>query len=290
LIVLIKIQFKKRKKASTPETTTTTTTTTMESKFELPSYLSALPQSDPWYAELLQDAYNPGYHIYNPTPGTGGLKEFMIVQFERDHDVYRLFGGSSVKCGYWWSLAPDDNCYATNPAISVEQYKEKYLICPEWNEGSSIIHATIPAGSVFIVGIGQSVHCGNGDWLEPKEPLLQLSGDACKIDTHDAQDTCLTNQMDFQESSCVFDCSYSEQDHHRLQQQKVPSTRQRALRGDLFLESEAYLANITDYHIDTSTATLDLGGGSSSASTFPGHHHASGFLVLSMLFVLRWLQ
>jgi hypothetical protein len=261
----------------------------MESKFELPSYLSALPQSDPRYAQLIQDAYNPSYKIYNPVPGTGGLKEFMIVKFERDHDVYRLFGGSSEKCGYWWSLAPEDNCYATNPAISVEEYKDKYLICPEWNEGSSIIHATIPAGSAFIVGIGQSVHCNNGDWLEATEPLLQLSGGACIVDSHDAQDTCFTNQMDFQGSTCVFDCSYSDQDHHRLQQQKGPSTRQRALRGDVFLETEAYIANMTDFHVDASTATLELGG-SSGAGTFPDHHHASGFLVLSRLLVLRWLR
>ena len=177
--------------------------------FALPNFLTLLPTSDPDFAWLNDTAYNATYNIYNPKAGGGGLKEFQIVQFAKDHDAYRLFGGSAPSCGFWWSLAPEDDCYNAKPAVGVEQYRSNYAVCPEWNAGTNIQRVTIPAGQKFIVGVGQSATCQDGTVLEGAPALLQLNGGACKVDIRGGgNDTCGTDWTDVYDSPCVSQCPH----------------------------------------------------------------------------------
>ena len=75
----------------------------MNESIPLPPYLAPLPQSDPQWAALNASAYE---YAYGPNPGDGYLESFQIVIFLEMHHAYRVWGGPSSECGYWWVLAP----------------------------------------------------------------------------------------------------------------------------------------------------------------------------------------
>ena len=80
-----------------------TITKKMNESIPLPPYLAPLPQSDPEWAALNASAYE---YAYGPNPGDGYLESFQIVVFTEPHHAYRVWGGPSSECGYWWVLAP----------------------------------------------------------------------------------------------------------------------------------------------------------------------------------------
>jgi hypothetical protein len=187
--------------------------------FNLPYYLSPLKETDERYARLNFTAVTKTYH---PIPGTGNLKEFQIVEFTEEHDLYRLSNTSDNyydRCGHWWGLAPEEgNCYdPTMPAVSLDQYRTNYIVCSEWNGGNYFVRTRIPKGSAFIVGIGQSVDsCNDHVTLETTANLQLYGDDVCDVDPEHGNDFCETNKENVYASSCVQPCS---------------GTGRRALRG-----------------------------------------------------------
>ena len=204
-------------------------------------------------------------HITSTTPrrAVGGLKDFQIVQFAKDHDAYRLFGGNAPSCGFWWSLAPEEDCYDAKPAVGVEQCRNNFAVCPEWNAGTNIQRVTIPAGQKFIVGIGQSATCQDGTVLEGAPALLQLNGGACKVDVRGGgNDTCGTDWDDVYDSPCVSHCSYP-------------------VRGENVNNNNGYRALRAAPSESIHSTTTTSSGGAFFAPTYP----VSALLMVSFLLV-----
>lgn len=167
---------------------------------ELPSYLSALDESDPEW-----DAYSS--QLTSPwvigDPGKGNLVpgQVELVRFVEPHSVFRTYGGvhKASQCGYWWTMDP--------PTGSRETYFDHFAICPEWNDASDIIRCRVPVGYVAAVGVGQTVDCPkSGGHLSPDPSNLQLSGDICtasvKMENHLSCEYCSSNVFDLGQSAC----------------------------------------------------------------------------------------
>lgn len=174
----------------------------------LPSYLELLPETDPAFAALNETGVGP--YILAP-PGGGNLREFKIITFKEEHDVYRVYGGraeqgKAVMCGFWWTLSPPGNIYPKNPLITAKSYeRDIFAICPEWNDATQIIRCNIPAGYNTIVGIGQTADCDDGSTLIPSETDLQLNGQICNLISDPAVSCtfCSTDKSGLQLSTCV---------------------------------------------------------------------------------------
>jgi hypothetical protein len=149
----------------------------------LPSYLETLPETDPAFAPLNQTGYG-GYILGEP--GEGRLREFEIITFKEEHDVYRVYGGEGKAgmCGNWWTLSPPGNIYPTFPLITADEYlRDIFAVCPEWNDATQIIRCNVPAGFNAIVGIGQTANCSDSITnLIPSETDLQLNAKFCNSD------------------------------------------------------------------------------------------------------------
>ena len=57
-----------------------------------------LSNDPPLIPECSQSCDDPALYIRHCT---------QVVYFTKEHEVYRVFGGPSSNCGYWWTPAPD---------------------------------------------------------------------------------------------------------------------------------------------------------------------------------------
>lgn len=171
----------------------------------LPSYLEPLPETDPAFAAFNETGFGP--YILAP-PGKGNLREFEIITFKEEHDVYRVYGGDDKAgmCGRWWTLSPPGNIYPTFPLLTADEYlTDIFAVCPEWNDATQIIRCNVPAGYNAIVGIGQTADCADGNTLIPSETELQLNGQICNLisDPTVSCTFCSTDKSGLQLSTCV---------------------------------------------------------------------------------------
>lgn len=173
----------------------------MDPDLPLPPYLEPLPTTDPQYDSLNASAYE---YAYGPEPGDGNLKAFQIVRFMDNHTAYRVWGGPADECGYWWDLAPPENCMQVCPEYDDAYFREVFAVCPEWNTMSNVTTVNIPVGTAAVVGVGQSANCTDGLVINPSDAILQLNGDACSFS--DGYVSCATDENDLQASACIQTC------------------------------------------------------------------------------------
>lgn len=131
---------------------------------------------------------------------------FLVVTAVQDHFMYRVYGGPASQCGYWWVLAPPSNVYPVEPPIDKEEYmSELFAICPEWNNATSVIRCSLPAGTNLVVGPGQTATCPDGTTLIPSPTILQANGNGCAVTTEGDQECAFskTFQYSLQESPVV---------------------------------------------------------------------------------------
>eukprot|EP00931_Biecheleriopsis_adriatica_P122393 TRINITY_DN97383_c0_g1_i1.p1 TRINITY_DN97383_c0_g1~~TRINITY_DN97383_c0_g1_i1.p1 ORF type:complete len:220 (-),score=41.12 TRINITY_DN97383_c0_g1_i1:22-681(-) len=173
--------------------------------FPLPAYLELLTPSDPEYAALNQSAFQ--YAVKKP--GMGGLLDFVVVRLKEDVPMRRIYGGSAVKNGYWWTLANASGMFWASGVdrISMCDMMTASGVCPEWNGATSLITCMVRKGWTFVVGQGQSARCRlgaevcdikNGSVIFPPAALLQVNGDVfsnslrcqeCELDRRDTIDS-----------------------------------------------------------------------------------------------------
>ncbi|MDQ5896161.1 MAG: hypothetical protein RLZZ592_2247 [Pseudomonadota bacterium] len=105
-------------------------------------------------------------------PGQGGVSEGVVIRLAEDLPVWRLWNGPgrvdarghTNRLGGWWSHDA--------PRGTVQAYRAAYEICLGWNELRWVARCTLKAGTVVVVGPGQSVSpqtCGDGSGLERYE-------------------------------------------------------------------------------------------------------------------------
>lgn len=101
--------------------------------------------------------------------GQGGVSEGMVIRIVQDIPVWRMWNGpakldargNTNRMGGWWSYDP--------PKGTVQQYRAAYEICNGWNDLTWVAKCTLKAGSIVVVGPGQSVSaqtCGDPTGLE----------------------------------------------------------------------------------------------------------------------------
>jgi hypothetical protein len=171
----------------------------------LPSYLEPLAETHPAFANLNQTGFG-GYILGQP--GGGNLREYEIITFKEEHDVYRVYGGEdkAKMCGRWWTLSPPGNIYPTFPLLTADEYlNDIFGVCPEWNDATQIIRCNVPAGYNAIVGLGQTAICNDTSILTPSERELQLNGQICDLtsDPNVSCTFCATDKDGLQLSTCV---------------------------------------------------------------------------------------
>jgi hypothetical protein len=170
-----------------------------EASLDLPDYLVALDESDEDWDDLkgqLTSSWVIG------TEGKGNLipDKVEIVEFVKDHYVFRAYGGEgkAKQCGYWWVL--------NSPTGDTEKYFDHFAICDAWNDATSIIRCRVPQGYKTAVGIGQSVDCPSGEHLAPLDTILQLNGQICNaavpIEGHLSCEYCSSDYFNLEESTC----------------------------------------------------------------------------------------
>jgi hypothetical protein len=125
-----------------------------------------LSASDPDYARAgLTDAVK--------ADGLGGVSPGYAVRLDEDMTVYRLWNGPELldargntnRLGQWWTADP--------PRGSVDAYRERYEVCVGWNQLRYVATCTLKAGSVVVIGPGQSVSsetCGAQEEAYPAQP------------------------------------------------------------------------------------------------------------------------
>lgn len=175
--------------------------------FPLPTYLEELTPDDPEYPQLNNSARR--YALGDP--GKGGLLDFLVVRLKEDMPMRRIYGGTSKKYGYWWTLsyAADMFWAAGEDTISMCEMMQASAVCPEWNAATGLVTCLAKKGWAFVVGQGQSTKCQygsqacmvkNGSVLYPPAALLQVNGDvhqnsvSCKV--------CELDQNSIISSSC----------------------------------------------------------------------------------------
>ena len=67
-----------------------------------------------------------------------------ITLISCQHTAYRIWGGPASQCGYWWILAPPDDCVDVCPRMTALQLETTFAVCPEWNDMTNITAANIP--------------------------------------------------------------------------------------------------------------------------------------------------
>lgn len=170
------------------------------SNVALPSYLTALDETDPEWAE----------HSWRVTsswvigePGRGNLipDKVDLVRFNEPHFVFRTYGGENKakQCGYWWVMDP--------PSGPKDSYFDHFAICKEWNDATDIIRCRVPEGYIAVVGEGQSVDCPETkEHLKPDSANLQLNGDICTasimMEKHLSCEYCAADAFDLEKSAC----------------------------------------------------------------------------------------
>ena len=101
--------------------------------------------------------------------GQGGVSEGFVIRLVQDIPVWRMWSGpakidsrgNTNRMGGWWSYDA--------PKGTVQQYRAAYEICNGWNDLKWVVKCTLKAGSVVVVGPGQSVSaqtCGDVTGLE----------------------------------------------------------------------------------------------------------------------------
>jgi len=113
---------------------------------------------------------SPGYTALGKAvlpEGKGGVTSGTLIQLQADTPVYRLWSGPDVKnaqgytnmLGGWWSFDA--------PTGTRDAYRTDYEICKDWNELTWVVQCTVPAGTLVVVGPGNSV--AKGECADPEE-------------------------------------------------------------------------------------------------------------------------
>lgn len=110
-------------------------------------------------------------------PGLGGLAAGTVVRLTVDQPVYRLWNGPAKvdanghdnRLGQWWTFDA--------PQGTQEQYRVDYEICEGWNDLTWVATCTLKAGSIVVIGPGQSVSqatCGTDEVYAANPQDLQV--------------------------------------------------------------------------------------------------------------------
>lgn len=91
------------------------------------------------------------------TEELGMLRNAQTREVTRDIEVYRVYNGAKpyTMLGKWWSFNDPYN------NLTKAEYRDAYVICEEWSPLDMYVKATLKAGSVIIVGEGQSAQCSD---------------------------------------------------------------------------------------------------------------------------------
>lgn len=108
--------------------------------------------------------------------GQGGVSEGIVIRLTQDIPVYRMWSGPAKvnaagltnRLGGWWSYDA--------PSGTQARYRTAYEICQGWNDLTWVAACTLKAGSVVVIGPGQSVSaetCGDATGREsyPANPV-----------------------------------------------------------------------------------------------------------------------
>jgi len=205
--LLVTVSFAAADNAAFLATRTEKHASSMVQGFPLPTYLEEVTPDDPEYQELNNSANR--YALGKP--GKGSLLDFAVVRLKEDMPMRRIYGGSSKKDGYWWTLSYAAGMFwaAGEDKISMCEMMQASGVCPEWNAATHLVTCMAKKGWAFVVGQGQSAKCQwgspacmvrNGSVLYPPAALLQVNGAvhensvACKV--------CELDQTDIINSSC----------------------------------------------------------------------------------------
>ena len=102
-------------------------------------------------------------------PGTGKVTRPFVVRLTKEMKVYRLWAGPDVRdgrgntsrLGSWWTF--------DRPSGSLTDYRRRYEVCESWNSLRWVAECTLRAGTVVVMGGGQSVSaktCGDATGRE----------------------------------------------------------------------------------------------------------------------------
>ena len=134
--------------------------------------------------------------------GEGGVVEGTVIRLTQDVTVWRMWSGPTKKnasgltnrIGGWWAYDA--------PKGTQAQYRTAYEICNGWNDLTWVAKCTLKAGSVVVIGPGQSVSaqtCGDvtgvenypanqKDWQTyVDKPWARPAELVCPADTEDYQ-------------------------------------------------------------------------------------------------------
>jgi hypothetical protein len=170
-----------------------------ESSLDLPDYLVSLDESDEDW-DNLKGQLTSSWVIGEEGKGNLIPDKVEIVEFVKDHYVFRAYGGEGKanQCGYWWVLNP--------PTGDTVTYFDHFAICNAWNDATDIIRCRVPQGYKSAVGIGQSVDCPSGNHLAPLDTILQLNGNICQaavpVESHLSCEYCSSEYYNLENSEC----------------------------------------------------------------------------------------